>query len=37
MPTILRDDLRYLEIAALERATKGGAFCKACMDGDYPV
>ena len=31
------DDLRYLKLDALVRAAGGGSFCKACMDGKYPV
>jgi amidophosphoribosyltransferase len=31
------DDLRYLSVEGLRRATGGGDFCMACMTGDYPV
>ena len=31
------DDLRYLSVEGLRRATGGGEFCMACMTGEYPV
>jgi amidophosphoribosyltransferase len=31
------DDLRYLSIDGLRRATGNGDFCMACMTGEYPV
>lgn len=31
------DGLRYLALDGLRRATGGGPFCRACMDGAYPV
>jgi len=31
------DDLQYLSIEGLRRATGGGQFCMACMTGEYPV
>jgi len=31
------DELRYLDEAGLRRATLGGSFCMACMNGRYPV
>lgn len=31
------DDLRYLSVEGLRRATGNGEFCMACMTGDYPV
>jgi amidophosphoribosyltransferase len=31
------DDLRYLSLDGLRRATGGIAVCDACMTGDYPV
>jgi len=31
------DDLRYLEIEGLRRATREGSFCFGCMNGDYPT
>jgi amidophosphoribosyltransferase len=31
------DDLRYLSVEGLRRATGEGDFCMACMTGEYPV
>ncbi len=31
------DDLRYLSIDGLRRATRNQPFCMACMTGEYPV
>ena len=31
------DDLRYLDIDGLKRATQKGSFCFGCMNGDYPA
>ena len=31
------DDLRYLSVEGLRRATGNGEFCMACMTGEYPV
>lgn len=31
------DDLRYLSIEALQRASGGTSYCFGCMNGDYPV
>ena len=31
------DNLRYLPMKGLKRATQNASFCKACMDGDYPI
>lgn len=31
------DDLRYLSVDGLRRATGEGPFCMACMTGEYPV
>jgi len=31
------DDLRYLSIDGLRRATGDQPYCMACMTGDYPV
>ncbi len=31
------DDLGYLSLEGLARATGGEAFCRACMNGDYPL
>jgi amidophosphoribosyltransferase len=31
------DDLRYLSVDGLRRATGGGPFCMGCMTGEYPV
>jgi amidophosphoribosyltransferase len=31
------DDLRYLSVAGLRRATGDGDFCMGCMTGKYPL
>jgi amidophosphoribosyltransferase len=34
---IAADNLRYLSLEGLQKATGRGPFCMACMDGKYPV
>jgi amidophosphoribosyltransferase len=31
------DNLRYLSLAGLRRATGGADFCFGCMNGEYPT